>query len=157
MFKKVQKKLKIFQLTRTTLRTKLSAQSIAKLLKGFWLFFFSKKCKRNWKYFSCLRKEMNYVFKGFQNFFKDFNSDYFVLTVRKKLKIVQLISYQFSWLSVQRIFKTLSNMFLGLLLCQFCLIVVNISWNFSNWFSQVTSDKCLIYYYFKSRNCLFFC
>ena len=47
-------------------------------------------------------------------------------------------------------------MFLRLLLCQFCLIVVNISWYFSNWFSQVTSDKCLIYYYFKSRNCLFF-
>ena len=125
-----------------------------KTFKTILTFFFSKKCKRNWKYFSCLRKEMNYVLKGFQNFFKDFNSDYFVLTVRKKLKNS---SYQFSWLSVQRIFKTLSNMFLGLLLCQFCLIVVNFSWYFSNWFSQVTSDKCLIYYYFKSRNCLFFC
>ena len=92
----------------------------------------------------------------FKTSFKDFNSDYFVLRVWKKLKIVQLISHLSSWLSVQRILKTFSNMFLGLLLCQFCLIVVNINWNFSNWFSQVTSDKCLIYYYFKSRNCLFF-
>ena len=99
---------------------------------------------------------MNYVFNGFQNFFKNFNSDYFVLRLWKKFTIVQLTSYQFSWLSVQRIWKTFSDMFLGLLLCQFCLAVVNISWHFSNWFSQVTSDKCLINYYFKSRNCLFF-
>ena len=35
---------------------------------------------------------MKYVLKGFQNFFKDFNSDYFVLTVRKKLKIVPISS-----------------------------------------------------------------
>ena len=62
----------------------------------------------------------------FKTSFKDFNSDYFVLRVWKKLKIVQLISHLSSWLSVQRILKTFSNMFLGLLLCQFCLIIVNI-------------------------------
>ena len=134
----------LVQLTRITLRTKLSAQLIAKLLKGFQLLFSFQKSAKEIENSSAVYETKWIVFNGFQNFFKDFNSDYFVLRVWKKLKIVQLISYQFSWLSVQRIFKTLSHMFSGLLLCQFCLIVGNISWYFSNWFSQVTSDKCLI-------------